>query len=867
MNKKIYTAALALAALFFAVTGLQARAANVNKIEVLAGETEIIDEAVNASEVEVEEGASLIIHGSLSADRITLYGDSTLQVSGALKADSLVVKHSEESDIHVIDLEGRVRLGDVVQSSGSESSNLIITYNLEDGFFVDGEVSGGRICLDPYREYMPADVFATSSMVVKTGKGCNAEFSDFALYHNENYAVRSGKTGVMAGAITLYMVWYDANAQAQAPINFASVSDACEYAGKTDDIKSANIHMVKEDYAGNMVIKGGKKLTVYQDSEDAVIYVDGDVVIKGEGTILQISNARIRAKDGHPASITVKRKAGLQLTGTRIGNLNMASGAHTTINGDVCVMGDVTGNGNVSAIGDKVYVFMGDVTIHDLSVSSPKDKSLPEFRFLMNKKMTINGIVNMDAERIRKSEGLILSYAYMSDPDQISEAGDNEGLSGTIEAPFFVPLHEGQILVRAKAAPVIAGMFRVRNSNEKGKEVYVEKVDRYIRATHAKALLFQIGATSGVRLDGGKAYGSIKEAAEAINYSNDMNVYEISILEDIENADFSGGLPSKLRLLTSGAVNSNGARKTLSIKTKKDVLLLGHINIAFLNIDASVRTVYANDKDITLLLASFNMANLSHCNKLMIGEDGHVSIHKEGNTINEMQLTAESATLDCPQYAAFRADDLENSKLAFEEAPSKKATDDAYKRAVEYLISDTYEVPWNRVLFLGDSITAGVQSGVSTINKDNTYPEKFFDRLGVEVVNAGIGGSTVWSGGPDAMVNRCTDYGDNYDAIFVMGGINDWFYGYECTIGDTQTSGTFTFDYNRMLDLLCEKYPDADIFVLIPLEPKEHAGVTPYEDLGVIRNIERSLGKAHDCFVIDLSVQGVLCAADPDTAR
>lgn len=853
--------------------GISAKAKQ-GDIVVDAGESLTISESVDVENLVVNEGGSLVIDGRLSAANVTLYGDAVLKTDGRTRIEKLKVDQSNGMDVHIIDLGGRISFGQI-ELENAQSGDLLLTYDIESGAEIRDEISGGSLQLDPYRGDSALSAFDGNMVLIKANKNQDAAY--IRLYKNTDYSIkRASESGENAGdvnnpsidligdGITLYMITIDSNGVKSEPQTYASIGDAVYHVSGLNESVDANIYMVRNDYVPQLTILGGHKISIYKDAEDCTIYVSDKVVVKSKGTILQVSGIQIRSTLDKPADYQVKRNAGLQLTGTRVGNISMNSYSNLTLNKDVCIFGNITGNGNLSALGEETYVFMGNVNIHDLSVASPSDKSLPEFRFLMNKKLVISGNVNVDSERIRNDDGVLLSYAYMADSDQIY---DNAGgaTSATIDQPLFVALDENVTLVQAVSSTVVSGMFRVKNTNASGGKIYLAKTDRYIKSTHCKTVLYQIGATTAERLDEGRKYGGLREAMDAINYAADYNIYEVSVLEDMKNVDLSVGIPQRLRLLTGGAVNSDGTRRVVNIKTKKDILLLGHINIAFINLDASLKTLYANDKDITLLMASVSVANLSHCNVLTIGEGSSMTIHKEGNTINSMQLTADSARLDCPQYAAFRADDIEKSILAKEAEPSKQATDDAYRRAVNYLVDGGFEVPWTKALFIGDSITAGVQSGVESINKDHTYPERFVDRLGIEVTNAGIGGSTVWTGGPDAMVSRCLDYGDGYDAIFIMGGINDWFYGYECAIGDTSTPGTFSYDYNHMLDLLCEKYPDADIFVLIPLEPKEHAGITPYEDLNVIRNVERSLGRAHDCYIIDLAAQGVLCCADKET--
>ncbi|MCR4903564.1 MAG: Ig-like domain-containing protein [Butyrivibrio sp.] len=172
--------------------------------------------------------------------------------------------------------------------------------------------------------------------------------------------------------------------------------------------------------------------------------------------------------------------------------------------------------------------------------------------------------------------------------------------------------------------------------------------------------------------------------------------------------------------------------------------------------------------------------------------------------------------------------------------------------------------PWEKVLFIGDSVTQGIQSGSSKSEWIPNYPITFGSVLDTEVENGGIGGSAVWSRSDLPLINYVDDYGDA-DAVFIMAGYNDWFYGTQCPMGDLETENTFTYDLNALYSKIEEKYDGADIFVILPPTPHSHSGYEEYYDFSWIRGIEREVAELHDFYLINLPAEDILNGLEDDT--
>lgn len=197
----------------------------------------------------------------------------------------------------------------------------------------------------------------------------------------------------------------------------------------------------------------------------------------------------------------------------------------------------------------------------------------------------------------------------------------------------------------------------------------------------------------------------------------------------------------------------------------------------------------------------------------------------------------------------------------------KQMTDIAYENAKTYLSSINIEemktkLGWTRIMCIGDSLTEGVQSGVSE-PYPNSWPGVMGGLLNIPVENNGIGGSTIWADGEDAMCDRIVNCG-YADAVFIMGGTNDWFFGYQCPMGDKNTPNTFTHDVNKLYNIVSSMYANADVFVILPLNTNGHAGLEPYEPFDVLRGIERTLAEEHGFNVIDLNSNGMFNPEDKE---
>ena len=164
-----------------------------------------------------------------------------------------------------------------------------------------------------------------------------------------------------------------------------------------------------------------------------------------------------------------------------------------------------------------------------------------------------------------------------------------------------------------------------------------------------------------------------------------------------------------------------------------------------------------------------------------------------------------------------------------------------------------------KITCLGDSITAA--SNLDTIEnyQSMSYPSQLGEILGAEeVVNLGIGGSSIGRYWENAFVDRYQKIPEDTDVILVMGGTNDGFCASEKELGslEKREKDTFTGDLDELLFGLQKDYPDAQIELITPLPNVLHDLLRKSRDYllpqSAFVRVMKQLGEEHGIPVIDL---------------
>ena len=164
-----------------------------------------------------------------------------------------------------------------------------------------------------------------------------------------------------------------------------------------------------------------------------------------------------------------------------------------------------------------------------------------------------------------------------------------------------------------------------------------------------------------------------------------------------------------------------------------------------------------------------------------------------------------------------------------------------------------------KIACLGDSITAASNLDHLEDYQSMSYPSQLGRILKAEeVVNLGIGGSSIGRYWENAFVDRYQEIPEDSDVILVMGGTNDGFCASEKELGslEEREKDTFVGDLDELLDGLQKDYPDAQIVLITPLPNVLHDLLRKSRDYllpqSAFVKVMKQLGEEHDIPVIDL---------------
>lgn len=234
-----------------------------------------------------------------------------------------------------------------------------------------------------------------------------------------------------------------------------------------------------------------------------------------------------------------------------------------------------------------------------------------------------------------------------------------------------------------------------------------------------------------------------------------------------------------------------------------------------------------------------------------------------GNFVSENSISGNSISGNL-EWGSFLPGGLVSGNLLFpgEEREICASYENTMKinRQDKKIIADS-EVDFSdcKITCLGDSITAA--SNLDTIEnyQSMSYPSQLEEILGAEeVVNLGIGGSSIGRYWENAFVDRYQEIPEDTDVILVMGGTNDGFCASEKELGslEKREKDTFTGDLDELLFGLQKDYPDAQIVLITPLPNVLHDLLRKSRDYllpqSAFVRVMKQLGEEHGIPVIDL---------------
>lgn len=255
----------------------------------------------------------------------------------------------------------------------------------------------------------------------------------------------------------------------------------------------------------------------------------------------------------------------------------------------------------------------------------------------------------------------------------------------------------------------------------------------------------------------------------------------------------------------------------------------------------------------------------------MISEDEIWDGSVSDNTVSGNDISGNSISDNDISDDALWDDSREDSRQE-----TAGAAPGPYMRTIYANESDLRVIADNRIDFsqmtiacLGDSITEASNLDDMEDYQQYSYPQQLKEILGAKnVVNLGIGGSSIGRYWDQAFVDRYQEIPEDTDIIIVMGGTNDGFCLSQQELGDFEQRerGTFIGDLDELMQGLKESYPDA--FILFATPPsnilhdmlrRERDDMIPQRE---IVYIIKQLGEEYDIPVTDLYSSGMLDTHD-----
>lgn len=192
------------------------------------------------------------------------------------------------------------------------------------------------------------------------------------------------------------------------------------------------------------------------------------------------------------------------------------------------------------------------------------------------------------------------------------------------------------------------------------------------------------------------------------------------------------------------------------------------------------------------------------------------------NTVSENQVAANTVSEGGISLSTISGNILVRPTLR-----ERRLESSSYMETVEWNEADQVVIGQSildfsdkKIACLGDSITQAANLENMEDYQQYSYPTKLAEILGAkEVVNLGIGGSSIGRYWQDAYVERYMEIPEDTDLILVMGGTNDGFCLHKENVGNFEERAPRTLigDLDELMRGLKENYPDAEVVFITPL--------------------------------------------------
>ena len=188
-----------------------------------------------------------------------------------------------------------------------------------------------------------------------------------------------------------------------------------------------------------------------------------------------------------------------------------------------------------------------------------------------------------------------------------------------------------------------------------------------------------------------------------------------------------------------------------------------------------------------------------------------------GNEVSDSTVSGNGISVSTVSGNILIRPSLRERKLESSSYADTVEWNDADQAVIEESSLDFSDI---KITCLGDSITQAANLTSMEDYQQYSYPTKLGQILGAkEVVNLGIGGSSIGRYWQNAFVDRYQEIPQDTDLILVMGGTNDGFCLHKENVGnfEERLAGTLIGDLDELMRGLKDNYPDAEVIFITPL--------------------------------------------------
>lgn len=235
----------------------------------------------------------------------------------------------------------------------------------------------------------------------------------------------------------------------------------------------------------------------------------------------------------------------------------------------------------------------------------------------------------------------------------------------------------------------------------------------------------------------------------------------------------------------------------------------------------------SSDRDLSDHMISGNAVSGGGVSDNAISENGVFGNAVSGNSVSDNTVSGNTVSENQVSGGGISLTTVSGNILVRPTLRERRLEQSSYMETVEWNEADqvvigqsTLDFSDKKIACLGDSITQAANLESMEDYQQYSYPTKLTEILGAEeVVNLGIGGSSIGRYWQDAFVDRYMDIPEDTDLILVMGGTNDGFCLHRENVGnfEERSPRTLIGDLDELMRGLKENYPDAEVVFVTPL--------------------------------------------------